>query len=92
MDRITTINMQNILENEGISTSLQNDYTIGIGFQNCNGPELWIVNDEDYKRAIILIESMDNNKETKAQWLCKNCGEVNEGTFSVCWNCQTPLD
>lgn len=43
-----------------------------------------LVKEEDFQRAKDLIEI--ENKD-KTSWICRKCGEVHEGQFSVCWNC-----
>ena len=54
-------------------------------------PSVWIFDDNEYQRAIELIEAYDSrNKETTegaAVWRCSKCGEESESQFTQCWNC-----
>lgn len=50
-------------------------------------PELWILNDEDYPRAIEIVDGWRNAEvEDHSAWVCR-CGETIEGQFTSCWNC-----
>ena len=56
-------------------------------------PELWVVNDEDYPRAIRLLEAWRHPAfEIRPPWTCPKCGEVLEGQFRACWKCGTERD
>lgn len=84
---------QSILESAGISTHLKN---LGaamasgeIPFVQCF-PELWVVEDADYDRALdVLRPYHDRAGEDRSNWTCPSCGEAIEGTFGQCWNCET---
>ncbi len=47
---------------------------------------------EDYDRAVQLLEDDETKAATLGPWICEACGEQNEATFEVCWNCQKPRD
>ncbi len=55
-------------------------------------PELWVVDEGDYDRAVALVQeyrselSDDSNPE---DWLCPACGESVPGSFGSCWNCDS---
>jgi len=85
---------KNLLESEGIPTEVRNQHLGSIMgevpfFETW--PQLWVVNDLDYDRAMQLLESVDAESPSES-WTCSNCGEQNEGQFSVCWQCGTQAD
>ena len=51
--------------------------------------ELWLKQDQDYDRASQIIETVIENPERKASWICAKCSEENDGSFEVCWKCQS---
>ncbi|MGY8689379.1 MAG: putative signal transducing protein [Verrucomicrobiales bacterium] len=60
---------QSILESEGIPTFLKNEATLqveGTAFPSYVYPELWVTDDEDYVRAIAILEPFESesNRET----------------------------
>ena len=51
-------------------------------------PELWIENDEDYPKALAILETLENAEiEVTGPWICSNCSETVEGQFTSCWQC-----
>ena len=91
---ITINHYRNLLAAEGIPTEVRNQHLGSVMgeipfFETW--PQLWVVNDLDFDRALQLIESADAESPT-APWKCGNCGEQNEGQFSVCWKCGTAAD
>jgi hypothetical protein len=85
---------KNLLAAEGIPTEVRNEHLGSVMgeipfFETW--PQLWVVNDLDYDHAMELIESVDAGCPTEP-WMCKACGEQNEGQFSVCWKCNTPVE
>ncbi len=82
-----------ILESEGIPTLVKNlGASVGTGeipFTEVF-PELWVVNDEDYDRALALLEAYQPPDTTGlTDWTCPQCGERVEKEFGECWNCST---
>ena len=82
---------QGILESEGIPTLVKNTgASIGTGeipFTEIF-PELWVVNDSDYDRAMALLEDYRTpSTENLSDWTCPKCGEEIEKQFSECWKC-----
>ncbi|WP_020677128.1 DUF2007 domain-containing protein [Geopsychrobacter electrodiphilus] len=80
------------LENEGVACLLRNDQlstAMGdIPFIECY-PELWVIDDETYPRARMLLDSWLTRQESdKEPWTCPFCGEVSEGQFYLCWRCE----
>ena len=91
---ITINHYKNLLAAEGIETQIRNQHLGSIMgevpfFETW--PQLWIVNDLDYDRALQLIDSAESESPSEP-WKCPQCGETNEGQFSVCWNCANPAD
>ncbi|MET1218705.1 MAG: DUF2007 domain-containing protein [Glaciecola sp.] len=84
------------LDEAGIPNFIKNEFAQGaIGELSAvdNQPEVWLT-DESWRSyaqkcltELILTEPADNND---IDWHCRECGEVNEGQFGVCWQCQTP--
>jgi hypothetical protein len=95
VDSLVTINhYKNLLESEGIPAFLKNEHLASIvgemPFQDV-WPQLWIVNDLDYDRALQLIDTEKLAAESPTTpWRCRHCGTENEGQFSACWNCSQP--
>ncbi|WP_222937647.1 putative signal transducing protein [Spartinivicinus ruber] len=90
-NRFLVENAKNILENNSIDVQLKNEF---LGSSAGSLPpmetwlELWVVDDRDYDKALKLIEgSFDGTSESR--WMCERCGEMNEGSFDICWNCQS---
>ncbi len=87
---ITIKHYQNLLNAEGIDTELRNEHLGSIlgemPFDQV-WPQLWVKNDLDYDRAKQLIDAAITDESPSSPWLCKQCGEENEGQFAVCWNC-----
>jgi rubrerythrin len=84
---------QSILEEAGIPTLIKNlDASSGAGeipFTEVF-PELWVVEDTDYDRALALLETHQPPDPTHlGDWVCPQCGEAVEKEFGECWNCGT---
>jgi hypothetical protein len=84
---------QSILEEAGIPTFLKNlGASMGMGeipFVEVY-PELWIVNDVDYERAIDVLEPYYQHEAEAAnapEWICSACGVEVDGGFDECWKC-----
>ena len=82
--------LQGILENENIKCFIKNQaLSGGIGElppTEC-WPELWVVDDDDYQKALNIIEQVNLETDPKSKpWRC-SCGETNEGQFGSCWQC-----
>jgi hypothetical protein len=89
-NRFLVYNIYNIVENSGIGVVLKNEYAGGaVGeippFESWL--ELWVVDEADYAKALRIIES-SSSPENAREWVCRNCGEKNDASFEVCWNCQ----
>ena len=85
---------KNILELHGIESFVKNEHSMPVGpSHGINNVflELWILNDNDYNKASAVIENEVENQVPKDSWQCGSCGEVNDGSFELCWKCQTAL-
>jgi hypothetical protein len=79
------------LASEGIVCLVRNDElssALGeIPFVECY-PELWVVDEEVWPRARLLLEKWQSEvADAAAEWLCPGCGERLEGQFQSCWKC-----
>lgn len=94
-ESIITINhYKNLLAAEGIATRVRNEHLGSIVGEMPfveTWPQLWVVNDLDFDRAMQLIESVEAESPT-APWQCRRCGEENEGQFGACWKCGAAAD
>lgn len=89
-DTIVAGHLQSVLENEGIDCWIKNlNLSGGIGElppTEC-WPEIWLHHDQDYNRALAIINAILNPLGTsQSAWQC-SCGEQLEGQFEFCWNC-----
>jgi hypothetical protein len=83
---------QELLSREGIKCLVKNDrLSAGIGeipFVECF-PELWLIDDEVYPRARLLLDAwmaQTTGNEDEA-WICSHCQEQVAQQFEACWNC-----
>lgn len=93
-NRYLVYNIQNIIENSGLATTLKNEYAVGaVGdlVPHESWLELWLVNDRDYDKAMRLINDTIKGSE-KPDWVCSACEETNTASFEFCWNCQQSHD
>ncbi|NHN38640.1 DUF2007 domain-containing protein [Pseudomaricurvus alcaniphilus] len=89
-NRLLVGNVQNILEAHNIEVILKNEYSQGaVGELSVfdSWPELWILMDSDYEKAVKVIENY-KSKESDPEWVCSTCGESNDASFDSCWKCQ----
>lgn len=86
---VTIHHYKNLLEAEGIAAQIRNEHLgsiLGDMPFTETWPQLWVVNDLDYDRAMQLIEGTAL-EESPPDWRCRKCGENNEGQFAACWKC-----
>ena len=84
--------VKNLLTLNSIESFVRNEHTIPVGAQHGISNifhELWIVNDQDYQKAVSTIDTEIENPTQKAPWLCAQCNEENDGSFEICWQCQS---
>lgn len=82
-------NVKNLIEAQAIAVFLKNEFAQGaVGEISAfdSWPEVWVVNDSDFARAIDIVQSSQSNNAV--DWICKNCAEANDPSFEICWKCQ----
>lgn len=51
-------------------------------------PEIWVLRDEDYYRARLLLEEeTELPSSSQDYWICTGCDERHEDQFGTCWKC-----
>ena len=82
--------LREILDKEGVPCLLRNSQLVSalgeIPFPECY-LELWVIDDEIYPRAKLLLDGFLRNEEGGEPWVCPACGETLEGQFGACWKC-----
>jgi hypothetical protein len=87
-----TAHLQNLLEQAGIDCFIKNrELGSALGelpFLECS-PELWVLRDEQAKRAAAVIQEALHPRDPArgAPWRCRHCGEQNDAQFAACWSC-----
>ena len=80
-----------VLENHAIPCIVRNDFLLGGAGElpvNETWPELWVVDDRDFDRALALVDDIVSaDRKTDPPWRCASCGEPMEGQFTDCWSC-----
>ena len=85
---------QSILESNGISTFMKNQFgTSGAGelpFVEVI-PQLWVLDGADEERAKTLIRELQDpaDREQPQAWTCSECGTQQEAAFTHCWKCSS---
>jgi hypothetical protein len=79
------------LQHMGIATSVQRQYLGGVAGElppdQCL-PEVWCTHLEQEERARALLHDLQHVPQRR--WSC-TCGELVEGGFEECWNCQARM-
>lgn len=84
-------NIKNLIEAQGINTFIKNEFAQGaIGEISAfdSWPEVWVFDDADFDRATEIMK-LSQNKSKTDDWVCTTCGETNDPSFEICWNCQS---
>lgn len=50
-----------------------------------------LVEPKDVSKAKRVIQDYESLTH-QPTWLCQHCGEYNEASFEICWQCQQPAD
>ena len=88
---------QEMLAKEGVTCLVKNDrLSSAVGelpFMECL-PELWVLDDEVYPRARLLLDSWLKQEEESSDvlWTCADCGEQCADQFVICWKCFAARD
>ncbi|MCG6942961.1 MAG: DUF2007 domain-containing protein [Thiohalocapsa sp.] len=90
-DRIEAQLLSDFLHRHLVENAIFGDYLSGaIGELPANiYPSIWIVHDRDLSRARDLLRRFldDGRREPAPSWVCRNCGELVDGSFDLCWHC-----
>jgi hypothetical protein len=87
-----------ILESAGIASFVRNNLShtlVGIsivGPLRIFDPELCVINDEDYERAMELLAGFNPQAvecAPRPDWSCPSCKAAVPASFGECWSCQT---
>jgi hypothetical protein len=81
---------QQMLAGAGIPCELRNLYigaAVGELPADQVAPQIWIRDDRDEERAKTLLQEF-RRPGPLPSWTCFSCGEIVEGQFFQCWNCQ----
>lgn len=86
-------NARNLLEQAGITVIMKNEFTSGgtgeLSFLD-TWPEIWVLDNADYPRAVRVIETALSDNAAD-DWVCNSCGEHNDPSFQLCWQCQQAI-
>jgi hypothetical protein len=88
MDRTAVGILRGIIEEAGIEFEVRNDATNANYPTGPFYPELWIIFDEDFAKAVELRDAWRATPSAElTPWTCPGCGEKLEAQFSSCWKC-----
>ncbi len=89
VDRTQLYLFKSILESEGIICFIKNEYPPAAGELPpiAAMPELWVMDNKQYDKAMQLIQENSLPPQSSAPWKCSRCGEQLEGQFTACWHC-----
>ncbi len=87
--------VRNMLEQQGIDVIVRNEklYSVvgEVPVTECM-PEVWVKSPLQHRYAEQLIAEMESGtEEVLKPWYCGCRGEFNEGSFAVCWRCESPV-
>lgn len=88
--------LKDLLAQEGVTCVVRNEQLfVGLGeipFLELF-PELWVIDDEVYPRAKLLLDAWLQEQELGGEpWTCRHCGEQLEPQFGACWKCGRDRD
>ena len=88
-NRMIVFNLRNVLEDEGISCSIINEYASGgagdlAAFDTW--PELWVNDIKQFGKAEEIMQKIVYD-QTDNFWYCAGCQEKNGAAFEICWKC-----
>lgn len=88
-DRFLVQQVKDLLDQKEVACFIKNEFASGaIGelapFDCC--PEVWILDEEWEPKAKLWIAQLAAESGTQ-EWHCNSCGEDNDGSFELCWQC-----
>lgn len=84
--------IKNTLELNDISCFLKNEFSTSVGgYPGISNTclELWIADDNSFEKASAIVANETTSSANDTPWQCTACQEENDGSFEVCWNCQS---
>ena len=88
-NRLLVENARNLLQTQNIEVLLKNEYALGALGEAApieTWLELWLVDEADYPRAMDVLDS-SLSAQGASPWECPHCGESNDPSFELCWQC-----
>lgn len=99
---VWVVQAKQVLEAAGIPCFIKNEFSGNLAGEvpfTETWPELWVHRDSDLAAAKDLLQPLRDNRTAQQQddsslsdWTCSQCGETNEGNFSLCWSCGQLLE
>lgn len=80
---------KNHLDEKGIPCFIKNEFASGgIGELSPldSEPEVWICDDQWQAKAEQLVAALEAQPLGET-WQCRRCGEQNDSSFELCWQC-----
>lgn len=90
LNRVKLMLLKSELDEAGIPSLIKNESPPAAGEvpSVIAYPELWIMNDEDFAGAKLVVQAFESKSQEKHEkWKCPNCHELIEGQFDLCWKC-----
>ena len=84
--------VKNILELNDIKAFVKNEHCFVMGAEfgiNNTSLQLCLCDGNDRERALQIIKEQVEEPPERPAWICSKCQEKNEGSFEICWQCQT---
>ncbi|TWT85108.1 hypothetical protein CA13_65900 [Planctomycetes bacterium CA13] len=85
-----------IMQNEGIKARVVGDHLRDVLSHLAIGavPPRILAPPDGYEAARKIVLAYETRHKapvdgSAAQWICARCGELNDPTFDVCWQCQS---
>ena len=90
-NRLQIQQVKDLLDSYNIPCFIKNEYAIGAIGELApfdTAPEVWLADNEWFKRASELISEFESERKTEGvAWLCPQCQEENDASFEICWQC-----
>jgi Putative prokaryotic signal transducing protein len=86
--------VRDLLGHAGIDAQVLNENLQSIMGEipvNHAGPEVWILNQDQVKRALEVVRRMQSPVRVQNAIFCPECHETNPQNFELCWKCLAEL-
>ncbi|MCE2572580.1 DUF2007 domain-containing protein [Motilimonas eburnea] len=81
--------VKNLMAQAGIDTVIKNEFSQGalgdIAVFDC-WPQLWLTQEGKWQQAQGVIAAL-SQIAAQPDWICGHCGETNDASFELCWQC-----